>query len=88
MERNQHRQKGKPGANAVVFSGGEAIGLNVIQACRMVAATKIMGRHINPGQKRNCAEKFGMTHFRSIPKKLRGDPGALPGWWSLPNGGG
>jgi S-(hydroxymethyl)glutathione dehydrogenase/alcohol dehydrogenase len=50
-----------PGANVVVFGLG-GIGLNVIQAARMVGADKIIGVDINPG-KRGMAEKFGMTHF-------------------------
>jgi S-(hydroxymethyl)glutathione dehydrogenase / alcohol dehydrogenase len=50
-----------PGANVVVFGLG-GIGLNVIQAARMVGADKIIGVDLNPG-KRAMAEKFGMTHF-------------------------
>lgn len=53
--------KVEPGANVVVFGLG-GIGLNVIQACRMVGADKIVGVDINPA-KRELAEKFGMTHF-------------------------
>ncbi|MGO4707163.1 S-(hydroxymethyl)glutathione dehydrogenase/class III alcohol dehydrogenase [Microvirga sp. 2MCAF38] len=50
-----------PGANVVVFGLG-GIGLNVIQAARMVGADKIIGVDLNPS-KRAMAEKFGMTHF-------------------------
>ena len=51
----------EPGANVVVFGLG-GIGLNVIQAARLVGADRIVGVDINPG-KRAMAEKFGMTHF-------------------------
>jgi len=50
-----------PGANVVVFGLG-GIGLNVIQAARMVGADKIIGVDLNPG-KQEMAKKFGMTHF-------------------------
>jgi S-(hydroxymethyl)glutathione dehydrogenase/alcohol dehydrogenase len=50
-----------PGANVVVFGLG-GIGLNVIQAARMVGADKIVGVDLNPG-KVDMAKKFGMTHF-------------------------
>ena len=50
-----------PGANVVVFGLG-GIGLNVLQAARMVGADKIIGVDINPA-KRAMAEKFGMTDF-------------------------
>jgi S-(hydroxymethyl)glutathione dehydrogenase/alcohol dehydrogenase len=50
-----------PGANVVVFGLG-GIGLNVIQAAKMVGADKIVGVDLNPS-KRPMAEKFGMTHF-------------------------
>ncbi|WP_421860357.1 S-(hydroxymethyl)glutathione dehydrogenase/class III alcohol dehydrogenase [Oceanicaulis sp.] len=49
------------GANVAVFGLG-GIGLNVIQAARMVGADKIIGIDINPA-KRAMAEKFGMTDF-------------------------
>ena len=51
----------EPGANVAVFGLG-GIGLNVIQAARMVGADKIIGIDINPA-KRAMAEKFGMTDF-------------------------
>ena len=62
--------KVEPGANVVVFGLG-GIGLNVIQGCRMVSANKIVGVDINP-DKRELAEKFGMTHFVN-PKEVEGD---------------
>ena len=49
------------GANVVVFGLG-GIGLNVIQAARMVGADKIIGVDINPS-KADIARKFGMTEF-------------------------
>jgi S-(hydroxymethyl)glutathione dehydrogenase/alcohol dehydrogenase len=51
----------EPGANVAVFGLG-GIGLNVIQAARMVGANKIIGIDINP-KKRAMAEQFGMTDF-------------------------
>ncbi|WP_069790469.1 S-(hydroxymethyl)glutathione dehydrogenase/class III alcohol dehydrogenase [Cyanobacterium sp. IPPAS B-1200] len=62
--------KVEPGSNVVVFGLG-GIGLNVIQACRMVGANMIVGVDINP-EKRAIAEKFGMTHFVN-PKEVEGD---------------
>ncbi|GAB3398122.1 S-(hydroxymethyl)glutathione dehydrogenase/class III alcohol dehydrogenase [Massilia agilis] len=53
--------KVEAGANVVVFGLG-GIGLNVIQAARMVGADKIIGVDINPGRE-EMARKFGMTHF-------------------------
>jgi S-(hydroxymethyl)glutathione dehydrogenase/alcohol dehydrogenase len=50
-----------PGANVVIFGLG-GIGLNVIQAARMVGADKIIGVDLNPS-KIAIAKKFGMTHF-------------------------
>ena len=50
-----------PGANVVVFGLG-GIGLNVLQAARMVGADKIIGVDLNPA-KVEMARKFGMTHF-------------------------
>ncbi|RZL00729.1 MAG: S-(hydroxymethyl)glutathione dehydrogenase/class III alcohol dehydrogenase [Rubrivivax sp.] len=49
------------GANVVVFGLG-GIGLNVIQAARMVGADKIIGVDLNP-QREAMARQFGMTHF-------------------------
>src|SRR2546422_6890981 len=53
--------KVEAGANVVVFGLG-GIGLNVIQAARMVGANKIIGVDINPGREA-MARKFGMTDF-------------------------
>lgn len=62
--------KVEPGSNVVVFGLG-GIGLNVIQAARMVGASMIVGVDINPA-KRPLAEKLGMTHFVN-PKAIEGD---------------
>jgi S-(hydroxymethyl)glutathione dehydrogenase/alcohol dehydrogenase len=62
--------KVEAGANVVVFGLG-GIGLNVIQACRMVGADRIVGVDVNP-RKRALAEKLGMTHFVN-PKEVGGD---------------
>jgi S-(hydroxymethyl)glutathione dehydrogenase/alcohol dehydrogenase len=59
--------KVEPGANVVVFGLG-GIGLNVIQAAKMVGADKIIGVDINPGRE-EMARKFGMTHFVN-PKEV------------------
>jgi S-(hydroxymethyl)glutathione dehydrogenase/alcohol dehydrogenase len=62
--------KVEPGANVVVFGLG-GIGLNIIQAARMVGASMIVGVDLNPA-KRALAETFGMTHFVN-PKEVEGD---------------
>ena len=62
--------KVEPGANVVVFGLG-GIGLNVIQAAKMVGANMIIGVDINPA-KRELAEKLGMTHFVN-PQEIDGD---------------
>src|ERR1041385_2337614 len=62
--------KVEAGANCVVFGLG-GIGLNVVQACKMVGADKIIGVDINNGKK-EWGERFGMTHFVN-PKELGGD---------------
>ncbi|MEA5573282.1 S-(hydroxymethyl)glutathione dehydrogenase/class III alcohol dehydrogenase [Calothrix sp. UHCC 0171] len=62
--------KVEAGANVVVFGLG-GIGLNVIQAAKMVGANMIVGVDINPRRKA-LAEKFGMTHFVN-PQELNGD---------------
>jgi S-(hydroxymethyl)glutathione dehydrogenase/alcohol dehydrogenase len=49
------------GSRVVVFGLG-GIGLNVVQACRMVGADQIVGVDLNP-RRRAIAEKFGLTHF-------------------------
>jgi S-(hydroxymethyl)glutathione dehydrogenase/alcohol dehydrogenase len=59
--------KVEAGANVVVFGLG-GIGLNVIQAAKMVGADKIIGVDINPGREA-MARKFGMTHFVN-PKEV------------------
>ncbi|WP_114394074.1 S-(hydroxymethyl)glutathione dehydrogenase/class III alcohol dehydrogenase [Oleisolibacter albus] len=53
--------KVQAGENVAVFGLG-GIGLNVIQAARMVGADKIIGVDINPARQ-EMARKFGMTHF-------------------------
>jgi S-(hydroxymethyl)glutathione dehydrogenase / alcohol dehydrogenase len=50
-----------PGANVAVFGLG-GIGLNVVQAARMVGADKIIGIDKNPARL-EIAKKFGLTHF-------------------------
>lgn len=50
-----------PGSRVVVFGLG-GIGLNVIQAARMVGAEQIVGVDINP-ERRALAQKLGMTDF-------------------------
>ena len=62
--------KVEPGANVVVFGLG-GIGLNVIQAARMVGANRIVGVDLNP-DKQPLAEQLGMTHFVN-PKEVEGD---------------
>ena len=62
--------KVEPGANVVVFGLG-GVGLNVIQAAKMVGANKIIGVDLNP-DKRPLAEQFGMTHFVN-PQEVEGD---------------
>lgn len=62
--------KVEPGANVVVFGLG-GVGLNVIQAARMVGANMIVGVDLNP-EKRALAEKLGMTHFVN-PSEVEGD---------------
>ncbi len=58
------------GANLIVFGLG-GIGLNVIQAARMVGANMIIGVDLNPSKKA-IAQKFGMTHFVN-PQEVEGD---------------
>ncbi len=53
--------KVRPGETVVVFGLG-GIGLNVIQGARMAGARMIVGVDINNNRK-EMAEKFGMTHF-------------------------
>ena len=58
------------GDNVVVFGLG-GIGLNVVQACRMVGANRIVGVDLNPARKA-LAEKLGMTHFVD-PRQVAGE---------------
>jgi S-(hydroxymethyl)glutathione dehydrogenase / alcohol dehydrogenase len=74
--------KVEPGSNVVIFGLG-GIGLNVIQAARMVGANQIIGVDVNPAR-RAIAEKFGMTHFVN-PKEVGGD--LVPYLVNLTNGG-
>ncbi len=62
--------KVEAGANVIVFGLG-GIGLNVIQAARMVGANMIIGVDLNPSKKA-IAQKFGMTHFVN-PQEVEGD---------------
>ncbi|WP_164019731.1 S-(hydroxymethyl)glutathione dehydrogenase/class III alcohol dehydrogenase [Pyxidicoccus trucidator] len=62
--------KVEAGSKVVVFGLG-GIGLNVVQAARMVGADQIVGVDINPARKA-MAEKFGLTHFVN-PKEVEGD---------------
>ncbi|MEG4837827.1 S-(hydroxymethyl)glutathione dehydrogenase/class III alcohol dehydrogenase [Microcoleus sp. B9-D4] len=75
--------KVEPGSNVVVFGLG-GVGLNVIQAARMVGANMIVGVDLNP-DKREMAEKFGMTHFVN-PREVEGD--LVPYLVDLTKGGG
>jgi S-(hydroxymethyl)glutathione dehydrogenase/alcohol dehydrogenase len=61
--------RAEPGCRAVVFGLG-GIGLNVIQALRLIGADQIVGVDLNDS-KRAIAEKFGMTDFVN-PKSLGG----------------
>jgi S-(hydroxymethyl)glutathione dehydrogenase / alcohol dehydrogenase len=62
--------KVEPGSKVIVFGLG-GIGLNVIQAAKMVGADMIVGVDINE-KKRPLAEKLGMTHFVN-PQEIEGD---------------
>ncbi len=70
------------GARCVVFGLG-GIGLNVVQALRMVGAEQIVGVDLNPGR-RAMAEKFGMTDFVN-PSEVEGD--LIPYLVNLTKGG-
>lgn len=61
------------GAKAVVFGLG-GIGLNVIQGLRLAGADMIIGVDLN-NDKKEMAERFGMTHFVN-PKEI--DGGIVP----------
>ena len=56
-----------PGSNVIVFGLG-GIGLNVIQAARMVGADRIVGVDVNDA-KAEWGRKFGMTHFVNLPNR-------------------
>lgn len=62
--------KVQPGSKVVVFGLG-GIGLNVIQAARMVGAEQIIGVDINP-KREVLAKKMGMTDFVN-PNELDDD---------------
>ncbi len=53
--------KVEAGANVVVFGLG-GIGLNVVQAAKMVGADRIIGVDLNPAREA-LGRQFGMTHF-------------------------
>ena len=62
--------KVEAGANVVVFGLG-GIGLNVVQAARLVGADKIVGVDINPARE-PMARELGLTHFVN-PNDVKGD---------------
>ncbi len=62
--------KVEPGSNVIVFGLG-GIGLNCIQAAKMVGANMIIGVDLND-DKKAVGEAFGMTHFVN-PKEVEGD---------------
>lgn len=62
--------KVEPGSNCIVFGLG-GIGLNVVQALRLVGATRIIGVDINPAREQ-WGRRFGMTHFVN-PENVDGD---------------
>ena len=64
-----NRAKVPPGASVAVFGCG-GVGLNTIQAARMVGAAKIIAVDVNP-QKLEWAEEFGATH---VVNASREDP--------------
>jgi len=73
--------KVEAGANVVVFGLG-GIGLNVVQAAKMVGADKIIGIDLNPAREA-MARQFGMTHFIN-PKDL---PNVVEAIQQLTDGG-
>ena len=74
----------EPGANVVVFGLG-GIGLNVVQACRLVGADKIIGVDINPGREA-MARTLGLTHFVN-PRDLKEERDLVPHLIELTGGG-
>lgn len=73
--------KVEPGATVAVFGLG-GIGLNVIQAAKMVGASRIIGIDLNEGKKA-LAEQFGMTDFIN-PAKVENTVEAIT---DMTNGG-
>ena len=69
-----HTAKVTPGSNVVIFGLG-GIGLNVVQAARLVGADKIVGVDVN-ADKEAWGRKFGMTHFLN-PKTTSDVVGAV-----------
>ncbi|WP_417586651.1 S-(hydroxymethyl)glutathione dehydrogenase/class III alcohol dehydrogenase [Pararhodobacter oceanensis] len=65
-----YTNKIQAGDNVIVFGLG-GIGLNVLQAARMVGAGKIIGVDIN-NEKAAWGKMFGMTHFVN-PTEIDGD---------------
>ena len=65
-----HTAKVKPGSTVIVFGLG-GIGLNVVQAARMVGADQIVGVDVNPDREA-WGRRFGMTHFVN-PSLIKGD---------------
>jgi S-(hydroxymethyl)glutathione dehydrogenase/alcohol dehydrogenase len=59
-----------PGSTVIVFGLG-GIGLNVVQAARMVGADQIVGVDINP-EREAWGKRFGMTHFVN-PREISGE---------------
>ena len=60
-----------PGSNVIVFGLG-GIGLNVLQAARLVGADRIIGVDIN-ADKAEWGKRFGMTHFYNPAGKNTAD---------------
>ncbi len=65
-----HTAKVTPGSTVIVFGLG-GIGLNVVQAARMVGANQIVGVDVNPDREA-WGRRFGMTHFVN-PSLIQGD---------------
>ncbi len=75
--------KVEAGANVVVFGLG-GIGLNVVQAARMVGADRIVGVDINPAREA-LGRQFGMTYFVN-PEEV-GDDNVVARLVELTDGG-
>ena len=65
-----HTANVTPGSTVIVFGLG-GIGLNVVQAARMVGADQIVGVDVNPDREA-WGRRFGMTHFVN-PSLITGD---------------